>query len=320
MSSIDVAISKMRPPSAMKIICIDITNRCNLSCSNCTRLLENQIGYWDMSIDNFRIAVRSLADFPGMIAVIGGNPCMHRNFEEVCKVLEEEIPDKNKRGLWSNNVFKHTELVVKTFGGFNLNAHGDTKGIESLREVRKLAGSKAYLYKNHSMHAPLLTAIKDLYGEEEMWEMISKCDINQNWSATIIENNGKLRAYFCEVAGSFDTARKEDYGLEVESGWWRRPMESFSHQIKHFCPGCGAAARLRGTRDADEVDLFTQSNRDLIELSLKNRRVVKEVQKGELLPKAEKRITLYAKYDFNLFQLIRHRVRLRTRIGKFLNR
>jgi hypothetical protein len=96
------------------------------------------------------------------------------------------------------------------------------------------------LYTGNSLHAPLLAAIQDLYGEQEMWEKISNCDINKYWSGTILQNNGVLRGYFCEVAGSFDLARKTDNGIEVKPGWWKAPIQDFAKQIKHFCPGCGA--------------------------------------------------------------------------------
>ena len=88
------AIAAMRSPYQMKIICIDITNKCDLGCSNCTRLLENQDAFWEMTPENFRMAVRSLADYPGIVAVIGGNPVMHRNFSELCKIFIDERPNK----------------------------------------------------------------------------------------------------------------------------------------------------------------------------------------------------------------------------------
>jgi len=101
---------------------------------------------------------------------------MHREFEEICQILIEEIPDKSRRGLWSNHVSKHTELVINAFGGLNLNAHGDVTSKASLAEVSKRVGNKAYLFRGNSKHAPLLAAIKDIHGEEKMWELISNCD------------------------------------------------------------------------------------------------------------------------------------------------
>ena len=66
----DRAIATMRSPKDMHIICVDVTNRCDLRCSNCTRLLANQKRHWDMTADNFRTALRSLSDYPGVIAMI----------------------------------------------------------------------------------------------------------------------------------------------------------------------------------------------------------------------------------------------------------
>ena len=258
------AISIMRPPRDMSLICIDITNRCNLSCSNCTRLLENQSEFWDMSLPNFRLAVKSLTEFPGIVAILGGNPCMHRNFEEICKIFVEEFPDKDRRGLWSNNVFKHEDLVLETFGTFNLNPHGAPKGIENLSSLYKKSGGKGVLWEEQSLHSPLLVAIKDFYGEKEMWARISQCDVNRFWSASIIENKGNLRAYFCEVAASFDLAKGTDFGIDVTFNWWKRPMADFSAQVINFCPGCGAAARIKPTVDSDETDTYSISNRDLV--------------------------------------------------------
>jgi hypothetical protein len=266
------AIANMRSPYEMQIICIDITNKCDLACSNCTRLLENQDAFWDMTPDNFRLAVRSLDGFPGIIAVIGGNPAMHRNFKELCDIFVEEVPNKNLRGLWTNNIFKHSDLAKEVFGVLNLNPHGSERGIKSLEDLR----SRGWYNQGHSSHSPLLTAGKDLFEEEEMWDRISACDINQNWSASIVQNKGKLRAYFCEVAASFDLARGTDNGIEVVPGWWRRNVSEFEDQVALFCPGCGVPAKLTGHMDYEEIDTYTVSNEDLALKSLnKKRKIIK---------------------------------------------
>lgn len=288
------ALEKMKPPSKMGIICIDVTNRCNLGCSNCTRMLENQDTFWDMSPSNFRKALQSLKDYTGLIAIIGGNPVMHRQFEELCKIIVEEVPDKNQRGLWTNHVFKHESLAVETFGWFNLNDHGDDKGAASLRSLHRASGGKGNLWTGNSMHAPLLTAIKDLYGEEEMWKRISECDINQNWSASIVENNGELRAYFCEVAASFDLARGQDFGIEVTPGWWKVPMKTFENQVARFCPGCGAAAKLKGSLDKDETDTYTITNRDIALKTADKKRKNIEISREDYLEQLGKPVTDYS--------------------------
>ena len=275
------AMGKMCAPSQKGVICIDITNKCDLACSNCTRLLENQESFWEMTPDNFRTAVRSLRDYPGVIAVIGGNPAMHRDFKQICEIMAQEIPDKSRRGLWTNNIFKYADLAKETFGVFNLNPHGNERGAKSLLPLidRKVDN----YYDGHSTHAPILAAVKDIFPEDEMWDRISQCDINQNWSATIVQNNGNLRVYFCEVAASFDLARDTDNGAELTEGWWMQKIGNFEAQIKHFCPGCGVPARIKGTKDSDQVDAYTKSNADLAEKSLKKKRKVVELIPGAIV-------------------------------------
>lgn len=284
------AIAKMRSPYQMKIICIDITNKCDLACSNCTRLLENQDAFWDMSLENFRLAARSVADYPEIIAIIGGNPTMHKNFREICQIFVEERPDKALRGLWTNNVFKHSDLAEETFGIFNLNPHGEERGIKSLANLK----DKGWYHEGNSHHSPLLTAGKDLYGEKEMWDRISQCDVNHEWSASIVQNKGKLRAYFCEVAASFDLARGTDNGIECVPGWWRRDLAEFDDQVKHFCPGCGVPAKLKGHLDSENTDTYTASNADLAKKSLKKGRKIVEFSPAEGVKTIDHKVTYYS--------------------------
>lgn len=308
----DEAIAKMRPPHKMHIICIDITNKCDLACSNCTRLLVNQEELWEMDLDNFRLACKSLADYTGTIAIIGGNPTMHSKFEDICKIFREEIPNKKQRGLWSNNVFKHEAVCLETFGGFNLNAHDVPRGIKSLRSLYKKNGKKGNLYDGASHHSPLLTAGKDLFDPETMWKKIADCDINKYWSGTIIQNQGKLRAYFCEVAASFDLAKKQDHGMEVLPGWWKRPMADFSTQVKALCPSCGVPAKLKGHMDYEETDTYTISNIDLVNVSKKYKRHAILVDKEYAKQTINHDVTEYTKSHLlrkKIIGRIKHHVR-----------
>jgi len=291
-SAMENSLLKMRLPKEMTIIVIDITNKCDLGCSNCTRLLENQDKLWEMTPDNFRLAVQSLKNFPGTVGIIGGNPAMHRNFVEICNIFAEEFPDKSRRGLWTNNIFKHEDIATRTFGGFNLNAHNSQRGKQSLRGLKSLKIGN--YYDGNSVHAPLLTAVKDLFPEDEMWGRISKCDINQEWSASIVQNNGVLRGYFCEVAASFDLARGTDHGKPIVSDWWKGNIDFFKDQITHFCPGCGVPAKLKGTMDELETDTYTSSNSDLAEKSarLRSRNVVR--LEANSLEFDEHKVTLYS--------------------------
>lgn len=311
------AIANMRSPYEMQIICIDITNKCDLACSNCTRLLENQDAFWEMTPDNFRLAVRSLDGFPGAIAIIGGNPAMHRNFKELCDIFVEEIPNKNQRGLWTNNIFKHSDLAKRVFGVFNLNPHGSERGIKSLAALR----SRGWYHEGHSSHSPLLTAGKDLFEEEEMWDRISKCDINHEWSASIVQNKGKLRAYFCEVAASFDLARGTDNGIEVVPGWWRRNISEFEDQVALFCPGCGVPAKLAGHMDYEEIDTYTASNEDLALKSLKKKRKIIKFTESPDNSRIDHKVTQYSERERKVpNRKLKFRSKLKFRIAEELHR
>lgn len=285
------ALLSMRAPSQMKIICIDISNKCDLGCSNCTRLLVNQDKFWDMTPENFRLAVQSLKDYPGTIAIIGGNPCMHPKFAEICQIFAEEIPNKEQRGLWTNNVFKHADLAKETFGVFNLNPHNSKRGVASLEPLKQLG----WYYEGHSDHSSLLAAVQDLYEPVEMWERIGRCDVNQFWSASIVQIHGSLKAYFCEVAASFDLARGGNHGMDVTPGWWKLPLKAFEKQVDRFCPGCGVPAKVKGHLDHEEIDTYSRTNADLAEKSVTNKkRKVVEVDKSNFQSVEEKPVTLYS--------------------------
>jgi hypothetical protein len=298
------ALAKMRSPYQMGIIHIDITNKCDLACSNCMRLLENQSSFWDMTLDNFRLAVRSLQGYPGMISVMGGNPVMHPKFEDICNILVQEVPNKSQRGLFTNNVFKYAELAAETFGAGNLNPHNDARGVKSIEELKSI-GWDGWHHSGFSSHSPVLTAVKDLYGEAEMWDRISKCEFNQYWSAAIIQNKGNLRAYFCEVAAAFDLARGTDHGIPVEPGWWRRNISEFDEQVAHFCPGCGIPAKLQGHMDFLETDTYTVSNADIARQTKDKRRKVIELDTSQAVVSIKRKVIQYWwSTDPNLMQRI----------------
>lgn len=278
-------VAKMRGPRNMFIICIDVTNKCDLECSNCTRLLAQQEQLWEMTPENFRLALQSLKGYFGIIAMLGGNPCMHSQFPELCKIFVEEVPDRLQRGLWTNNPFKHEDVSRETFGVFNLNAHGEERArpaLERLTAAARSDGKVAWTYMGNSVHAPLMTGIKDLYATGEMWEKISQCEINREWSASIVQNTqGELRAYFCEVAASFDLARKGDFGMVVSPGWWNQSITAFKDQIGHFCPGCGVPAKMKATKDSDATDTYTRANADIALASGARGRKIREMVRPE---------------------------------------
>lgn len=240
------------------IIQICVTRKCDLhSCSNCTQLLPFRQDAVEMSPEVFRLALRSLAGWRGVRAMFGGNPCTHSRFEDLCQILVEEVPDQRQRGLWANSLRGKGEVVKRTFwpnGRFNLNVHADPAAaaeIDQWLPGRVIESSRSRL----SWHSPILLHYADAGLTEQQWIAAREdCDINQNWSAAIVERDGKPYAYFCEVAAALDGVRGENHGVLAEPGWWRWGMDRFAHQVTGCCDrGCGVPLRRRGHLDRDDT-------------------------------------------------------------------
>lgn len=239
------------------ILQIDVTTICDEACSNCTRLLPYRRDYRHMSLDCFEEALRCSADWPGVIALFGGNPCAHPEFPALCEILERYVPDQRRRGLWSNNLLKHGEAARRTFfpgGRLNLNAHANPKAVESF--ARWMPGKVIPSSRRRpSWHGPVLIDRRDYDVSDAEWtEAREACDINQHWSGAIVERDGEPYGYFCEIASSLDGVRGENHGVRLYPGWWREGMRAFGEQVRQCCDrGCGVPLRLKGHLDQDEV-------------------------------------------------------------------
>lgn len=235
-----------------------ITRACDIfNCSNCTQLLPWRRDAAHMSVDVAREAFRSLRDWPGIVGIFGGNPCSHPRFEAILAALREEIPERRRRGIWTNNLLGHGAAVRETFypdGRFNLNAHRDERAAAEMdrwlpgRLIRE-SDERA------SWHSPILLDRRDLGIDDEAWVALrERCDINLNWSGAVIERGGRAYGYFCEVAAALDGIRGENHGIPVAPGWWRAGMDAFRGQVEGCCDrGCGVPLRGRGHVDTDAV-------------------------------------------------------------------
>lgn len=237
---------------------IIVTTACDLfTCSNCTQLLPFRRDYRHMSVECFREAVRSVKDWPGVVGLFGGNPCAHPYFETLCEILEGEIPQQRRRGLWANSLRGHGRTVRRVFypaGRFNLNAHGEAEAaaeIDAWLPGKLIKGSD----RRASWHAGILLDRRDFGIPEKEWIAAREnCDVNLNWSSAIAERDGKPYAYFCEIAASIDGIRGENHGVPALPGWWRRKMPAFEEQVRQCCDrGCGVPLRRLGHMDRDDV-------------------------------------------------------------------
>lgn len=231
----------MKPLDLMTTIQIEITNHCNLSCAACTRHAGHQRDKYFMTKEMFIDCLLSLTGFEGIVGIMGGEPTLHPDFQELMEIYQMMIP-KERRGLWTNmaNWKRHEKVILETF--LQDRDH-------MLKNDHKAEGS---------LHHPLLVAIKDVVPDEvEMWRLIHDCPYQNRWSASINHKG----AFFCEVAAAQDVLFAGPGGWEIRPDWWkkRNGME-FREQIDRYCPNCGGAVPIAGIDPHSEFELISPSN------------------------------------------------------------
>jgi hypothetical protein len=246
----------MIDPRRQWAIQIDVTNLCCRECSNCTRLLAHIAQPFFMSVECFIKAVEALRDFPRhslpnettpshkIVGMIGGEPLLHPEFEQLCAIMVQAIPDREHRGLWTGLVWQQTKyaaIIEKTFGYINNNLHN-----------------------SECLHSPILVAIGDVIRDpHERQSTISHCWLQEKWSGSITPKG----FFFCEVAAAFDMVMNGPGGLPIESGCWNRPLADFQEQIDRWCPRCGIAMNLQGRCDSEHIDDMSESNLNVLQNS-----------------------------------------------------
>lgn len=235
----------MRPLWEMTVIQIEITNVCNLRCTNCTRFVGHHSKSFFMEPDTVRQAIDSLEGFPGRIGLMGGEPTIHPQFEEICSIYREMIPDRRKRELWTSghkwNEYK--PIIDETFDRDRI-AYNDHSGYDG-------------------KHHPLLVAAEDVVEDQDlMWALIDNCWVQQQWSASVTPKG----AFFCEIAAARDWLLDGPGGWPIEKGWWKKAPHEFRDQVERYCTKCSAPlplegeSDLRGGRDGKAVEWVSKSN------------------------------------------------------------
>lgn len=239
-----------------------------------------------MTPDQFDTALASLDGYFGVVGMFGGNPAMHPQFDELCRIMRARVPFE-RRGIWCNNLRGKGAHARITFNPrhSNINIHLDSAAADEFRrdwpEVAPFIKGEA----DDSIHSSPWVSPRDLgVPEDERWRTISRCDINRHWSALIGVVRGELRAYFCEIAYAQAALHADnpdwrgtgkpmpDTGLPVTPGWWRLPMEAFAHQVETHCHECGIPLRREGKLaiggDAEE---YTETHRWIARPKVKDR-------------------------------------------------
>jgi len=224
----------------VRTIHIEITNACNLACSNCTRFVGHHRKPYVMSLDEVRSAIRSLVNSPCNVGIMGGEPTSHPQFREILQILEELIVDKTRRGLWTDGFRydKYREEIERVFLPQNIVYNSHDEGIEDY-------------------HQPLLIHPKDVgLSDDEHAEYVKNCWVQRRWSASITPKGG----FFCEVAAAQDMLFDGPGGYPLTDDWWnRRPVE-FQDQVERYCKNCSACIPLPKVSALEETDYVSQTN------------------------------------------------------------
>ena len=197
---------------------IEVTNGCNLKCVNCSRFVGVNKKIFFMSLDEIERALQSLEGFKGGVGCMGGEPTLHPQFPEICKLFRKYIPEEH-RGLWTNGY----------------------KWKEYEKEIRETFPIKHIVFNAHDFkykgyHQPLLIASKEIIKNEKLrMELINNCWIDKRWSASISPKG----AFFCEVACALDHLFDLGGGWVVKKGWWKRV--DLQDQVDKYCSLCSIA-------------------------------------------------------------------------------
>jgi hypothetical protein len=259
-----------------------------------------------MTLENVERALLSLRGYFGVVGCFGGNPAMHRDFIEVCNLWRKHVP-ADQRGIWCNNPLTpgKVDAIKQTFDPriSNCNVHLDRHAAELFWSA---GWTNVVGLDRDSRHSPAgLLSMRDLsVPEEERWDLISRCDINQHWSAMICQFRGQLRAFFCEVAGAqavwhqhdpdypdtgLDPTRRWDFrGYDIPQArndlvdegeaiiccdhphvqWWELGMSCYKYQVRQHCQDCGVPLRgygeLAQSKDQDACNQVTMTHSNLL--------------------------------------------------------
>lgn len=279
-----------RPVWRGGVIQIQVTRACSLICNHCTQGSDLGGKPVMMTVDEFERACQSLEGFHGVVGVFGGNPCLHPDFDEICRLMRAYFPFA-QRGLWTNELRGHGALARVTFNPAhsNVNVHCNQAAYDEVARdwPEAITARREHVdagLTTDSLHSSPWVAIKDVIPDEaERWKLIGQCTVNQFWSALLGVVPGRgLRAYFCEIAYSQaalhaaadDAADWPDLGIEPTPGWWRLPMASFEAQARLHCHSCGIPLNRQGVPaiGSDRVE-FSETHRSIARPKGKSRSV-----------------------------------------------
>lgn len=216
---------------------IDVTNVCSMSCVYCTRWTRHirKDQHFYMSLDELDRAFDSLENWPSKkIGIIGGEPTLHPEFEELCKLVKRRKGDNWVLffTIGGKRYENYMTLIKECFNDVNVNSHDSPL----------------------NLHQKLTIAVSDVVKDEKFKNLlIDKCWVQKYWCPTIA-NKG---AFFCEVAYAIDMIYDGPGGYKVEKGWWLREPP-FTEQL-WACELCGMCIPMERQCVSDDVERISPS-------------------------------------------------------------
>lgn len=226
----------MKPLYDAWLIQIEVTNACHLRCSHCSRGVPHVRGPYFMAVSEVEKALQSLEGWTKGVGCMGGEPTMHPEFIEICKLYQKYV-GRFRSGLWTSGgpeYKKYEKLIHETF--------------------------RMVLYNDHSevgKHQPLMIASEECVPDEKLRnELIDNCWLQKLWSPAINVKG----AFFCEVAAVFDLLFDGPGGYPVEGEWWKRGVGDFQDQRDRYCRYCSIAVPLQSVPNDLGYDYVSPGN------------------------------------------------------------
>ena len=216
-------------PQYHKLIQIIVTHKCPFKCCHCSQLVPHQPKPFTMPLGDIEKALKTLVNYPGHVGLFGGEPLVHPQFREICKLYQKYIPVKARRELWTM--------------GYKFNEYRDI--------IEETFYPELIAYNEHEeqqpcWHQPMQIAIEDVFNGEVTGSpitdkriakrTINNCWVNNRWSAAITP----MGAYFCEVAAARAMLIGYPNGIDVKDDWWKKPEKNWRYQQDLLCQMCSA--------------------------------------------------------------------------------
>ena len=285
----------MRSLCDMDTIQIEITDACVHQCANCTRFCGHKEPYF-MPLDQFKQAIDSMIDYPKMTGVMGGEPLLHPDFEEMCAYAVSKIK-REQLGLWTcmpKGYELYAKTIVNTFGNLFHNDHS----------------------RNDIFHAPVLVGVEEIYKDRrEMFYCIDHCWGQMSWSASINPRG----AFFCEIAASLSNLYKGEKGWPIEPGWWWRTPKDFREQIETWCPMCGLSIPLPRRASTDTIDDISPRHLERLKGRSKKVKSGKYVESSLILVKQPQPLAAYKDMSYRQRIAAEYGIGIEINEKRFLN-